>query len=161
MRLPSSLALPLPAAMTLPCCGFSLAESGMMIPPIFCSPSSRRWTMMRSCSGLTFMLSSPSVVCGLEVCLPLDADSTLAVARATANYMAGWHCQAELRSSDVWQLGERAKAGAAVPEALPLSGLRPALDLVVAHLAAQRVAVNAQASAVFVRCRRTARAPGR
>ena len=54
-RLPSSFDLPLPAAMTLPCCGFSLAESGMMIPPTFCSPSSRRWTMMRSCSGLTFM----------------------------------------------------------------------------------------------------------
>ena len=42
MRLPSSLVLPLPAAMTLPCCGFSLAESGMMIPPTFCSPSSMR-----------------------------------------------------------------------------------------------------------------------
>ena len=39
-RRPSTL--PLPAAMTLPCCGFSLAVSGMMIPPIFCSPSSRR-----------------------------------------------------------------------------------------------------------------------
>jgi hypothetical protein len=32
MRLPSSFDLPFPAAMTLPCCGFSLAESGMMIP---------------------------------------------------------------------------------------------------------------------------------
>ena len=51
-RLPSSFTLPLPAAMTLPCCGFSLAVSGMMIPPIFCSPSSRRRTMSRSCSGL-------------------------------------------------------------------------------------------------------------
>jgi hypothetical protein len=42
MRLPSSFTLPLPAAITLPCWGFSFAESGMMIPPIFCSPSSRR-----------------------------------------------------------------------------------------------------------------------
>ena len=52
--------------MTLPCCGFSLAESGMMIPPIFCSPSSRRRTMIRSCSGLTSMTSPPEVgvVCG-------------------------------------------------------------------------------------------------
>ena len=39
-RLPSSLNLPLPAAMTLPCCGFSFALSGIMIPPTFCSPSS-------------------------------------------------------------------------------------------------------------------------
>ena len=41
-RLPSSLTLPVPTAMTLPCCGFSLAVSGMMIPPTFCSPSSMR-----------------------------------------------------------------------------------------------------------------------
>ena len=32
-RLPSLLILPRPAASTLPCCGFSLAESGMMIEP--------------------------------------------------------------------------------------------------------------------------------
>jgi len=48
MRLPSSFALPLPAAMTLPCWGFSRAVSGMMMPPTFCSPSSMRLTMMRS-----------------------------------------------------------------------------------------------------------------
>jgi hypothetical protein len=42
-------------AMTSPFWGFSLAESGMMIPPIFCSPSSRRRTMIRSCSGLMSM----------------------------------------------------------------------------------------------------------
>ncbi len=30
--LPSSLDLPLPTEMTSPCCGFSLAESGMMMP---------------------------------------------------------------------------------------------------------------------------------
>src|SRR5688500_4437706 len=54
-RAPSSLNLPWPVAMTLPCWGFSLALSGMMIPPTFCSPSSMRETMMRSCSGLTFM----------------------------------------------------------------------------------------------------------
>src|SRR5438132_31098 len=58
-RLPSSFTLPLPAARTVPCCGFSLAVSGMMMPPMCCSPSSRRWTMMRSCSGLTFMNSTP------------------------------------------------------------------------------------------------------
>src|ERR1700722_333015 len=62
IRFPSSLFFPLPAAMILPCWGFSFAELGMMIPPIFFSPSSRRWTMIRSCSGLTFMLCPPSVV---------------------------------------------------------------------------------------------------
>src|SRR3982751_1854650 len=55
-RLPSSLDLPCPAAITLPCCGFSLAESGMMIEPARCADSSRRLTRIRSCSGLTFMI---------------------------------------------------------------------------------------------------------
>ena len=44
VSLPSFSVLPLPTAMTLPCCGFSLAVSGMMIPPTFCSPSSANWT---------------------------------------------------------------------------------------------------------------------
>src|SRR6185503_1098990 len=60
MRPPSSFTLPAPTATTLPCCGFSLAESGMMIPPTFCSPSSMRCTRMRSCSGLAFMCRSNS-----------------------------------------------------------------------------------------------------
>jgi hypothetical protein len=41
-RLPSSFCLTAPAAITLPCWGFSLALSGMMMPPTFCSPSSMR-----------------------------------------------------------------------------------------------------------------------
>jgi hypothetical protein len=45
---PSSLDLPLPTAMTSPCWGFSLAESGMMMPPRMLSPSSTRRTRMRS-----------------------------------------------------------------------------------------------------------------
>ena len=99
MRLPSSFTLPSPAAMTLPCCGFSLAVSGMMIPPTFCSPSSMRWTMMRSCSGLTFMLCAPSVVkcgcpCGLQPGDAAERRRALALALATANYMsADWQCQ--------------------------------------------------------------------
>src|SRR5207344_2082166 len=56
-RSPSSLTLPLPAALTVPRCGFSLAESGMMMPPTCCSPSSRRWTRIRSWRGRTFMVS--------------------------------------------------------------------------------------------------------
>src|ERR1700722_12671768 len=50
--LPSSFDLPLPTEITSPCCGFSLAESGMMIPPILLSPSSMRLTRIRSCSGV-------------------------------------------------------------------------------------------------------------
>src|SRR5262249_22464528 len=43
VTLPSSFPLPLPTAMPLPCCGFSLAVSGMMMPPLVfsTSPSSR------------------------------------------------------------------------------------------------------------------------
>src|SRR4029453_15040729 len=56
VTLPSFSILPFPAAMILPCCGFSLAVSGMMMPPTFCSPSSMRSTMTRSCRGLTFII---------------------------------------------------------------------------------------------------------
>src|SRR5437868_5375977 len=38
--LPSSFTLPVPRATTLPSCGFSLAVSGIMIPPFFVSCSS-------------------------------------------------------------------------------------------------------------------------
>src|ERR1700751_2614936 len=50
--LPSSLDLPLPTEMTSPSWGFSLAESGMMMPPRIVSPSSIRRTRMRSWSGV-------------------------------------------------------------------------------------------------------------
>jgi hypothetical protein len=36
--LPSFSTRPLPTAITLPCCGFSLAVSGMMMPPLFRIP---------------------------------------------------------------------------------------------------------------------------
>src|SRR5690606_4851489 len=55
--LPSSSTRPLPTAITFPSCGFSLAVSGMMIPPLVFSSSSMRLTRMRSCSGWTFMAS--------------------------------------------------------------------------------------------------------
>src|SRR6185437_13472955 len=55
--LPSSLDLPLPAAMTSPSWGFSLALSGMMIPPRRVSPSSTRRTRMRSCSGVKVVVA--------------------------------------------------------------------------------------------------------
>src|SRR5436190_12710114 len=55
MVLPSSFTRPLPAATTLACCGFSLAVSGMMMPPTRCSCSSTRFTSTRSRRGRTFM----------------------------------------------------------------------------------------------------------
>src|SRR6187549_2672069 len=45
---PSSRILPLPTAMTLPWMGFSVAVSGMMIPPAEVRSSSSRFTRMRS-----------------------------------------------------------------------------------------------------------------
>src|SRR5882672_8333650 len=60
--LPSSLTLPLPAAITLASCGFSLAVSGMMIPPFLTSFSSSRSTRMRSCNGRIFMCLLPPVI---------------------------------------------------------------------------------------------------
>src|SRR2546428_43628 len=57
--LPFSPTLPLPTAITLASCGFSLAVSGMMIPPFLTSFSSSRSTRMRSCSGRIFMVSLP------------------------------------------------------------------------------------------------------
>src|SRR6266705_5497226 len=51
--LPSSLTFPVPRATTFPSCGFSLAVSGMMIPPFFISCSSSGCTSTRSPSGLT------------------------------------------------------------------------------------------------------------
>src|ERR1051325_1977607 len=55
-RDPSSLYLPRPAAITSPSCDFSFAESGMMMPPRSCSPSSMRFTITRSCSGWIFVV---------------------------------------------------------------------------------------------------------
>jgi hypothetical protein len=44
----SVLALPGPTATTFPCCGFSFAVSGMMIPPLLRSSSASLLTMLRS-----------------------------------------------------------------------------------------------------------------
>src|SRR5664279_4608247 len=65
--LPSSLTLPLPTATTSASIGFSLAVSGMMIPPFFISPISSRLTRIRSYSCRTFMNFL------LEVVLPVLA----------------------------------------------------------------------------------------
>src|SRR6266446_1730751 len=62
--LPSSFTFPLPTAMTLPSWGFSLAVSGMMMPPFLTSFSSSRLTRMRSCNGRIFMVGSPPMVRG-------------------------------------------------------------------------------------------------
>src|SRR5690606_24594515 len=60
--LPSSWILPLPTATTLPWTGFSVAVSGMMIPPLDVRSSSSRFTMRRSWRGRIFMLATPWVV---------------------------------------------------------------------------------------------------
>src|SRR5690606_3225008 len=49
--LPASSRAPGPTAMTSPSLGFSLAVSGMMMPPAVFSSASMRRTRMRSCSG--------------------------------------------------------------------------------------------------------------
>src|SRR5213079_503331 len=49
--------LPVPRATTFPSCGFSLAVSGMMIPPFFISCSSIGCTSTRSPSGLTLTVA--------------------------------------------------------------------------------------------------------
>src|SRR5271165_394603 len=55
--LPSSSFLPVPRAMTSASWGFSLAESGMMMPPRTCSLSSRCLTRTRSPIGLILTLA--------------------------------------------------------------------------------------------------------
>ena len=45
---PSSRIFPLPTAITSPSIGFSLAESGMMMPPLLFSSAAVRFTRMRS-----------------------------------------------------------------------------------------------------------------
>src|SRR5581483_3818193 len=56
-RLPLSSSLPSPRLRTLPCLGFSLAESGRTMPPAVFSSASRRFTTILSLSGTTFMPS--------------------------------------------------------------------------------------------------------
>src|SRR5262249_4214731 len=54
---PLSSILPVPKATTFPSCGFSLAVSGMMIPPFFTSCSSSGCTSTRSPRGLTLTVA--------------------------------------------------------------------------------------------------------
>src|SRR5439155_1397006 len=53
--LPSSSVLPVPRATTMPSVGFSLALSGMIMPPFLTSFSSAGSTRTRSPSGLTLI----------------------------------------------------------------------------------------------------------
>ena len=56
--------------MTSACRGFSLAVSGMMIPPTFCSASSILRTRTRSRRGFTFAIRCPPVVRVMAARLP-------------------------------------------------------------------------------------------
>src|SRR4051794_35158184 len=59
VTLPSSPRAPGPAATISPCCGFSLAVSGMMMPPAVLFSCSVGFTTTRSCKGLNFIGISP------------------------------------------------------------------------------------------------------
>ena len=56
---PLSFSVPGPTEITSPSCGFSLAVSGMMMPPAVFSSAVTRRTRTRSCRGRKFMRSSP------------------------------------------------------------------------------------------------------
>src|SRR3546814_9656835 len=60
-RLPFSSRAPGPTAITSPSCGFSLAVSGMMMPPAVFSVCSTRRTSTRSCKGRKAICRSPIV----------------------------------------------------------------------------------------------------
>src|ERR1700709_2749403 len=57
ISLPASSHPPGPTATTSPCDGFSLALSGMMMPPLVFSSGSMRLTTTRSCSGRNLVLA--------------------------------------------------------------------------------------------------------
>src|SRR3990170_4652171 len=110
----------------------------MMIPPTRCSSSSRRWTMMRSCRGLTFMVLSLHNRCmeaagrsnrrrthALPAGGPAPSGSEAAVALSTH--------QARLPII-VWARPKSSRAGSA----------SLAFQAVLGELPAERVAVNAQ-----------------
>src|SRR5690348_13677485 len=59
--LPSSWILPVPTATTSPLIGFSVAVSGMTMPPADLVSASRRLMMTRSCNGRSFMTNSSCV----------------------------------------------------------------------------------------------------
>src|SRR6185437_9805793 len=71
---PCSSRAPGPTAMTSPSCGFSLAVSGMMMPPAVFSSCSRRRTTTRSCSGRNCINTSSLKLVAFEFERPESAD---------------------------------------------------------------------------------------
>src|SRR6185436_4288257 len=67
--LPLSSTLPVPSARMIPSVGFSLAVSGMMMPPFFVSFSSTGSTRTRSPRGLRFNAIVLQLVCCLFDCV--------------------------------------------------------------------------------------------
>src|SRR6185437_11076097 len=63
MSLPASSRPPGPTATISPSCGFSLAVSGMMMPPLVFSSASIRLTTTRSCSGRNFSFAMITLRC--------------------------------------------------------------------------------------------------
>src|SRR6266850_1233764 len=80
ISLPASSRPPGPTAVISPCDGFSLALSGMMMPPLVFSSASMRLTTTRSCSGrnLVLAMTSPLEVpwkAWFQVCATKMADN--------------------------------------------------------------------------------------
>src|SRR5690242_15601939 len=84
---PSSLVLPVPSATTTLSIGFSLAVSGMMMPPFFTSFSSTASTRMRSPRGLTF---SAIVLVWLLLLSVNQIPTALAVGKSFPLHCAHW-----------------------------------------------------------------------
>src|SRR5271167_4329386 len=90
ISLPSSPYLPLPTETTLPSWGFSLAVSGMIIPPLVRSSSLIRLTRIRSPSGFIF-IGDQQPPCLLKSVARLDDSSRRKVNRCPG--FVNWHSQ--------------------------------------------------------------------
>src|SRR4029079_11360671 len=133
--LPLSRILPLPTAMTSPSCGFSLAVSGMMIPPLTVSFSSTRRTSRRSCSGRTLLPKS-----GL-----LSVRSLRFVGGCGCTSRAGRRFGTHpYRVPNIRPEAWRCQAGSASGGRPPGGGPAARLQLVFLDLLAERVAVHAE-----------------
>src|SRR5579862_6925799 len=91
ISLPLSSYFPLPTATILPSCGFSLAVSGIIIPPLVRSSSLTRLTRIRSPNGLNPFMTNQQPPYGL-----LKVLLTGRFPRSEVNYCPGfvnWHSQ--------------------------------------------------------------------
>src|SRR5579864_9392847 len=92
INLPDSSRPPGPTAAISPCEGFSLAVSGMMMPPLVFSSASIRLTTTRSCSGrnLVLAMTVPLEVLGLLLDLPPKVAGNTGVFDAAEGSTGEW-----------------------------------------------------------------------